>query len=151
MSLQRPQKSGDRRKQPLLQSDECKFCICRVSRRKESDALGPKLAMGGEHLRQPKLGGGLRETVEQIGSMTRFGKDRGSIRRRSDLSRRTTTGSRSRGRIGTPRVKRCRSSISSNAEKLFECPLCGVAVRKSRCSNRSAKSGRALVNWLSIA
>ncbi len=39
-------------------------------------------------------------------------------------------------RTGTPRQKRCGSRISSRAEKLFEWPLCGVAERKSRCSNR---------------
>ena len=30
----------------------------------------------------------------------------------------------------------CGSSISRSAEKLFECPLCGVADRKSLCSKR---------------
>ena len=44
--------------------------------------------------------------------------------------------SRSRGRTSTPRVNRCGSSISSKAEKLLECPLCGVAERNKRCSKR---------------
>ena len=61
------------------------------------------------------------------------------------------TGSRSFGRISTPRVKRCGSSISSSAEKLLEWPLCGVAVRNRRCSKRSDSSRTALVNWLAIA
>ena len=55
-------------------------------------------------------------------------------RRKSAFRRRTITGSRSFGRVSTPRVKRCGSSISSSAEKLLECPLCGVAVRNRRCS-----------------
>jgi hypothetical protein len=37
-------------------------------------------------------------------------------------------------------VKRCGSRISRSAEKLFECPLCGVALRKRRFSNRGAMS-----------
>ena len=53
--------------------------------------------------------------------------------------------------IGTPRVKRCGSSISRSDEKLFEWPLCGVAVRNRRCSKRWATSRTALVNWLSTA
>jgi len=71
--------------------------------------------------------------------------------RRSLLRRRTITGSRSAGSTGSPRVKRCGSRISSSAAKLLECPLCGVAERNSRCSNRSASVRTALVNWLSMA
>lgn len=52
---------------------------------------------------------------------------------------------------GTPRQNRCGSRISSSAEKLFEWPLCGVAERKSRCSNRPARSRTARVIFESIA
>ena len=38
-----------------------------------------------------------------------------------------------------------------NAEKLFECPLWGVADKNNRCSNRGARSRTARVMWLSIA
>ena len=51
VDFQGSQEGGDRRKQPLLQPDEGEFRICRVPRRKTSDPLGPKLAIGGEHLR----------------------------------------------------------------------------------------------------
>jgi hypothetical protein len=51
----------------------------------------------------------------------------------------------------TPRQNRWRSSNSSRAEKLFVCPLCGVADRKSRCSNRGARSRTALVMCESMA
>ena len=60
-------------------------------------------------------------------------------------------GARSFGLMGTPRSNRCGSSISSSAEKLLEWPLCGVAVRNSRCSKRSDSSRTDLVNWLAIA
>ena len=43
------------------------------------------------------------------------------------MRRRTITASSSRGRTGTPRVKRCGSRISSRLEKELEWPLCGVA------------------------
>ncbi len=62
--------------------------------------------------------------------------------RRSSFRRRTMTSSRSFGATGTPREKRCGSRISSSAEKLFECPLCGVAERKSRCSNAAPGRGQ---------
>ena len=45
-------------------------------------------------------------------------------------------------RTGTPRQKRCGSRISSSAEKLLEWPLCGVAERKRRCSNRRPARAR---------
>lgn len=99
-----------------------------------SDPLGPKLAIGGEHLRQPKLSRHRGKAVEHDRFDAELGEGARSIRRKSALSRCTTTGSRSRGRIGTPRVKRCLSSISSKAEKLLEWPLCGVAVRGKRGS-----------------
>ena len=67
-------------------------------------------------------------------------------KRRSDFSRRTMTGSSSGGFTGTPLVKRCGSRISSSAENELEWPLCGVAVRNSRCSNRSARPRIARVN-----
>ena len=60
--------------------------------------------------------------------------------RMSSLSRRTITSSSTfLARTGTPRQKRCGSRISSSAEKLFEWPLCGVAERKRRCSNRAGQ------------
>jgi hypothetical protein len=55
------------------------------------------------------------------------------------------------GSTGKPRVNRWGSNISRSAAKLFECPLCGVADKKRRCSNRSARTRTALVNWLSTA
>ena len=72
--------------------------------------------------------------------------------RRSSLSRRTMTSSSSFLLVtGTPRQKRCGSRISSRAEKLLEWPLCGVAERKSRCSNRAARSRTARVIFESMA
>ena len=71
--------------------------------------------------------------------------------RRSLLSRRTITRSSSSGSTGMPRVKRCGSRMFRRDEKLFECPLWGVAERNSRCSNRSAMLRTARVNWLSVA
>ena len=54
-------------------------------------------------------------------------------------------------RTGTPRQKRCGSSISRSAEKLLLWPLCGVAERKSRCSKRGARSRTARVSLESMA
>jgi len=72
--------------------------------------------------------------------------------RRSFFSRRTITLSRSFGPFtGTPRQKRCGSSNSNSAAKLFEWPLCGVAVRNSRCSKRWAMSRTARVSIESMA
>ena len=72
--------------------------------------------------------------------------------RRSSLRRRTITSSRSFLLLtGTPRQKRCGSRISSRAEKLLEWPLCGVADRKRRCSNRGARSRTARVIFESMA
>jgi hypothetical protein len=51
----------------------------------------------------------------------------------------------------TPRVKRCGSSSSSSAEKLFEWPLCGVADRNRRLSKRGARSRTTLVTRESTA
>jgi hypothetical protein len=64
MNLQGAQEGGDRRKQPLLQSDKSELRVCRVPRREASNPLGPELAIGGEHLRQPKFGGGPLQAVE---------------------------------------------------------------------------------------
>ncbi len=50
----------------------------------------------------------------------------------------------------TPRVNRYGSSSSSSVEKLFEWPLCGVADRNRRCSNRPPRSRTARVNFVSI-
>src|SRR5208337_2402181 len=89
--------------------------------------------------------------LRSIWRMTRLGNPPATARR-SSLSRRTITASRTfLARTGTPRQKRCGSRISSSAEKLFECPLCGVAERNSRCSNRPAKSRMARVIFESIA
>ena len=88
-----------------------------------------------------------------IGTSTicRSGKPPSSPRR-SSLSRRTITGSSCFApSTGTPRQKRCGSRISSSAEKLFEWPLCGVADRNSRCSNRGASSRIDFVNCESMA
>ena len=52
---------------------------------------------------------------------------------------------------GTPRVNRCGSRISRSDEKLFECPLCGVAERNRRFSKRGATSRTTFVIRLSIA
>ena len=53
--------------------------------------------------------------------------------------------------MGTPRVKRWGSSSSSRVEKEFECPLCGVAERKTRFSNSGAKCRTILVALESVA
>ena len=72
--------------------------------------------------------------------------------RMSSLSRRTITSSSAfLPRTFTPRQKRCGSRISSRAEKLLEWPLCGVAERNSRCSNRPPRSRIARVNLESMA
>ena len=85
-----------------------------------------------------------------IGAITRRGNPP-CIRRTSPLSRRTITSSSAfRPATGTPRVKRAGSSSSSSVEKLFEWPLCGVAERNSRCSNRPPTSRTARVNCVSI-
>ena len=72
--------------------------------------------------------------------------------RRSSLSRRTMTSStvfrRRRARRGRTAAG---SRISSRAEKLLEWPLCGVADRNSRCSNRGARSRMARVICESMA
>ena len=73
------------------------------------------------------------------------------VSRRSSLSRRTMTAFKRFLSAGTPRQKRWGSMISSSAEKLLEWPLCGVADRKSRCSNRGARSRIALVILESMA
>ena len=71
--------------------------------------------------------------------------------RMSSFSRRTITSSSARlPRTLTPRVKRYGSSSSSSVEKLFEWPLCGVADRNRRCSNRPPRSRTARVNFVSI-
>jgi hypothetical protein len=64
VDFQGPQEGGDRRKQALLQPDECELRVCRVSGRKSSDPLGAQLAIGGKHLRQLKLGGRRGQAVE---------------------------------------------------------------------------------------
>ena len=71
---------------------------------------------------------------------SRRGNSARSATRRSSFSRRTITASRAAGLTSTPRVKRFGSSISRSAEKLFECPLCGVAERNRRFSNRGVMS-----------
>src|SRR5579863_218013 len=54
-------------------------------------------------------------------------------------------------KIGTPRVNLCGSSISKSTENELECPLCGVADKKRRCSKRSASPRTERMNWLSMA
>ena len=71
--------------------------------------------------------------------------------RTSSLSRRTITSWSIFFVTGTPRQNRCGSRISNNAEKLFEWPLCGVADRNRRCSNRGASSRTARVICESMA
>ena len=89
--------------------------------------------------------------LKSICRTTRFGKPP-STARRSSFSRRTMTASRTFSeRTGTPRQKRWGSRISRRAEKLLECPLCGVAERKSRCSNRLARLRTAWVILESMA
>jgi hypothetical protein len=83
-------------------------------------------------------------------SILRSGKAR-PILRRSSLSRRTSTGSVSLGLTGTPGVNLWLSSNESRVEKLFVCPLWGVADKHSRCSKRFAKSRTALVILVSMA
>lgn len=74
-----------------------------------------------------------------------------AIARRSSLRRRTMTSSRNLGCTVTPRQNRWGSRISRSAEKLLGWPLCGVAERNKRCSNRPATSRIARVNLESIA
>ena len=86
------------------------------------------------------------------GPTTRSGKLATPSARRSDLEAAHHHAVVARlARPVMPRVKRCGSRMFERAEKLFEWPLCGVADRNSRCSNRSATSRTARVNWLSVA
>lgn len=58
----------------MLQSNEGELCVCRFAWRKTSDPLGPKLPIRGQHLRQPELGGGLRQAIEHDGVYCALGE-----------------------------------------------------------------------------
>jgi hypothetical protein len=87
-----------------------------------------------------------------VRTRTRFGNGSPPSWRRSSFRRRTMTASScARPRTGTPRMKRCGSISSRSAEKLFEWPLCGVALKKRRFSNLGAMSRTTSVILESIA
>ncbi len=127
---------GDGGEQPLLQPDEGELACAASragSRAMRWSAASPYAAsMRGS----ASSGASAGRPSSTIGSTTRSGK-RSPKRRRSDLSRRTMTGSRSVGRTGTPRVKRCGSSISSRLRERV-----GVAVvRRGGEEQAGARSG----------
>lgn len=69
----------------------------------------------------------------------------------SVLRRRMVMSLRAASSMLAPRLKRRLSIISRRAVKDSECPLCGVALRKSRCSHFSASLRVAMVRLLSRA
>ena len=108
-------------------------------------------AIGSQRARQNEF----RRVVRQVVDRDRGRRSAREIVRRSGAGRISGGGPSRRQARGdapaTPRVKRWGSRISSRLENELEWPLCGVADRNSRCSNRPARSRTALVNWLSTA
>ena len=151
MDAQRAGEGFDRRQQPLLQAGDEQARRRLLALRSRPAAAtrggcgtrptGPNRRSSGASAGRPSM---------SICTTLRLGKPPWTSRM-SSLRRRTITSSSIRFLTGTPRQNRCGSRISSRAEKLLEWPLCGVAERNRRCSNRGARSRTARVICESMA